>query len=143
MKKSHIPVILITITEMNDPAEKKKVLVVDDEFHITTLLQVALESEGYEVMVANNGVEALELVELKTPDIILLDINMPRMDGWTVCERLKSDERTKPIPIIIVTAYVQPEHREKSFKVGANDFVEKPFDVVNLLAKIAKFLANP
>ena len=122
------------------PESKKQVLVVDDELHITTLLCAALKVNGYEVCTACDGVEALELIDLKHPDLILLDIQMPRMDGWQVCEKLKGQEATKDIPLIIVTAYGQKENREKSLKLGADDFITKPFEISHLIERVKKFL---
>ena len=117
-----------------------KVLVVDDELHITTLLKLTLEMNGYEVVIANDGVEALERVESDHPDLILLDIKMPRLNGWQVCEKLKSDELTRSIPIIMVTAFAQNEARQRSLELGADDFVSKPFESTLLLESIQKVL---
>ena len=119
---------------------KSKVLVVDDEVHITTLLRATLRMYDYEVVVAYDGVEALEKVDSEKPDIIILDIKMPRLDGWGVCKQLKTDERTKKIPIIILTAYGQAADCKKSLEVGADKFMTKPFEIPNLLDLIQKLL---
>ncbi|OGR96961.1 MAG: hypothetical protein A2902_05530 [Elusimicrobia bacterium RIFCSPLOWO2_01_FULL_64_13] len=122
---------------------KKKILVVDDEIHITTLLKITLELNGYSVAVARDGMEALEKVPTESPDLILLDIKMPRMNGWQVCEKLKSDESTKNIPVIMVTAFSQKEARERSIALGASDFIGKPFESPVLLDRIKKVLEDP
>ena len=122
---------------------KKKILVVDDEIHITTLLKITLELNGYSVAVARDGMEALEKVPAESPDLILLDIKMPRMNGWQVCEKLKSDESTKNIPVIMVTAFSQKEARERSIALGASDFIGKPFESPVLLDRIKKVLEDP
>ncbi len=113
-----------------------RILVVDDEIHIRTLLKITLEMTGYEVDVAADGQEALERVEAQIPDLLLLDIKMPRLNGWQVCEKLKSDDKTKNIPIIMVTAFGQKEARQRSMDLGANEFISKPFETPALLETI-------
>jgi len=117
-----------------------KILVVEDEPHISSLLKATLEMIGYEVSVAQDGVEGLEKVSLEHPDLILLDVKMPRMNGWEVCEKLKSDTETKKIPFIIVTAYSNKESRQKSMDFGADDFLPKPFESQILIASVEKAL---
>lgn len=123
----------------DDP--KIKILVVDDEIHITTLLKINLEICGFVVDVARDGVEALERVDANPPNLILLDIKMPRLNGWQVCEKLKADEKTSEIPIIMVTAFGQNEARQRSFDLGADEFMAKPFessallDIINTVIK--------
>ena len=99
-----------------------KILVVDDEEHIVMILKDSLEFSGFQVVTAYNGVEALERVELDSPDLIILDIGMPKLDGWEVCRRLKSDEKTKAIPVIILTAYAQTSDQRKGMQLGADRF---------------------
>ncbi len=117
-----------------------RILVADDEIHIRTLLKITLEMVGYEVDVAADGQEAIECVDKQIPDLLLLDIKMPRLNGWQVCEKLKSDERTKAIPIIMVTAFGQKESRQRSFDLGADEFISKPFETPMLLDTIKKIL---
>ena len=102
-----------------------KILVVDDELHVRGVLSEFLTQEGYEVIVATNGEEAIELAETESPQVILLDIKMPGIDGIEVCNRLKAHEKTRSIPIIIVTSYADRDF--EAYLEGADDFVTKPF----------------
>jgi len=117
-----------------------RILVADDEIHIRTLLKITLEMVGYEVDVAADGQEALERIEVQIPDLILLDIKMPRLNGWQVCEKLKSDEKTRNIPIIMVTAFGQKEAKQRSFDLGADEFISKPFETPALLDTVKKLV---
>ncbi len=115
----------------------KKVLVVDDnELNITILLN--LLSKKYDVSVALNGVDALESLEEEIPHLIVLDIIMPDMGGVDVCRKIKSDDRTKHIPVIFLTAAHTLE--DEAYQVGADDFVGKPFNLVELGEKIEKLI---
>jgi DNA-binding response OmpR family regulator len=117
-----------------------KVLVADDEVHIVMLLKITLEMNGYEVILARDGLEALEKVTSDSPDLILLDIKMPKLNGWQVCEKLKSNEQTRKIPIIMVTAFAQSEARQRSLDLGADDYITKPFESSFLLESIKKVI---
>lgn len=108
-------------------SSKKKILVVDDEPHILMLLQDNLEMQGFEVLAASDGLEALEMVAKDPPDIIILDVAMPKMNGWDVCKTLKSSQDTKQIPIIFLTAFAQNADRDKGLSLGAARFITKPF----------------
>ena len=119
-----------------------RILVADDEIHIRTLLKITLEMSGYEVEVAADGQEAMEKIAAHRPDLILLDIKMPRLNGWQVCERVKTDETTKKIPIIMITAFGQKEARQRSMDLGADEFIAKPFETPNLLELVQKLLGN-
>ncbi len=119
-----------------------KILVVDDEEHIVMILKDSLEFSGFQVVTAYNGVEALERVESDHPDLIVLDIGMPKLDGWEVCRRLKSEEKTKNIPIIILTAYAQASDQRKGAQLGADRFVTKPCDLTYLVEEINTLLAR-
>ncbi|MGD8628245.1 MAG: response regulator, partial [bacterium] len=97
---------------MSGPIIKKhRILVVDDEEHIRKIVRFQLEKSGYEVECAEDGLEALKAVEARTPDLILLDLMMPNMDGYEVCKRLKSDYQTNHIPVIMVTAKADLENK--------------------------------
>jgi putative two-component system response regulator len=113
-----------------------KILVVDDEPSIVDVLTRFLSREGYSVVTAANGREALERVEQESPDLILLDVTMPELDGFTVCERLKEDERTALIPITMLTGLDDREHRTRGIEAGADDFLTKPFEQSILRARI-------
>jgi putative two-component system response regulator len=113
-----------------------KILVVDDESSIVDVLTRFLAREGYGVVTASNGREALERVEQEQPDLILLDVTMPEIDGFTVCRRLKEDERTALIPITMLTGLDDREHRTRGIESGADDFLTKPFEQSILRARI-------
>ena len=117
---------------------RDKILVVDDEWEMRNLLTEFLTGEGYDVIQASNGEGALELAEKEEPQVILLDIKMPGIDGVEVCSRLKEEDKTRFIPIIMVTAL---EDRDvKAFLEGADDFVTKPFSLVELSFRIRSML---
>jgi CheY-like chemotaxis protein len=119
-----------------------KILVVDDEEHIVMILKDSLEFSGFQVVTAYNGVEALERVAEDKPDLIVLDIGMPKLDGWEVCRRLKASDQTKDLPIIILTAYAQTSDQRKGAQLGADRFVTKPCDLTYLVEEINTLLAN-
>lgn len=113
-----------------------KILVVDDDFAIVDLLVRILRRDGYHPITATNGVEALEVVEREAPDLILLDVTMPMLDGFAVCQRLKDNEATALIPVTMLTGLDDREHRQRGLEVGADDFLTKPFDQSLLRARI-------
>lgn len=117
-----------------------RILVVDDNLANRRLLQAKLEAKYYEVLMAENGQKALDVAAAELPDIILLDVMMPGMDGYEVCERLKDNPKTAYIPIVMVTALSQKEHRLKGLVAGADDFVTKPFDDFSLMTRISALL---
>ncbi len=113
-----------------------KVLVVDDHAASRMTAVALLGMEGYEVIEAENGSAALYLVSEKQPDLILLDVMMPEMDGFEVCQLLKQDEQTRLIPVIFITALNDRRSRIRGIEVGADDFLSKPFDRVELAARV-------
>ncbi|MFL5805704.1 MAG: HD-GYP domain-containing protein [Roseiflexaceae bacterium] len=113
-----------------------QILVVDDDPMIVDVLTRFLSREGYSVITAQNGVEALEQVRRQQPDLILLDVTMPEMDGFTACRLLKDDERTALIPITMLTGLDDREHRMRGIEAGADDFLTKPFEQSILRARI-------
>lgn len=118
-----------------------KILVVDDDLRNAELLEAYLTTmANYEVLIALDGVEALECVKAESPDLVLLDIMMPRMDGYQVCARLKEDQSTQFIPIVMVTALYGTEERIKALEAGADDFVSKPFNIYELLARVKSLM---
>ena len=119
-----------------------KILVVDDEAHIVMILKDSLEFSGFQVATAYNGEEALEAVDREHPDLIVLDIGMPKLDGWEVCRRLKGNEATRSIPIIILTAYAQMSDQKKGAALGAERFVSKPCDLTYLIEEINALLSQ-
>lgn len=127
----------------NDQAggSKGTILVVDDTAHVRQLLSAMLKTRGYNVQTAEGGPHALEVVEEVSPDLILLDIMMPQMDGYEVCERLKDDPRTRDIPVIFISALEQTDDKIKAFNAGGVDYVSKPFQIKEVLARVGAHLA--
>ncbi|MBF2009711.1 MAG: two-component system response regulator [Chlorogloeopsis fritschii C42_A2020_084] len=117
-------------------SDAPKVLVVDDHPASRMTAAALLAMEGYEVIEADSGFSAVELVTQNQPDLILLDVMMPEMDGFEVCQLLKQDEHTRLIPIIFVTALNDRRSRIRGIEVGADDFLSKPFDRVELTARV-------
>lgn len=115
---------------------KTRILVVDDQPINIKLLQRKLEREGYEVLTASNGIECIEVAQEKKPDLILLDVMMPEMDGIEACQRLKEDEETKTIPIIFITAKSSKEGKLEGLGVGAVDYITKPIDLEETMARV-------
>ena len=113
------------------------VLVADDEPPIRLLCEVNLAVAGMDVIQAADGEEAIELARSAAPDLILLDLMMPRVDGWTVAEELGADEKTRNIPIVFLTARTTPDDRRRAEKLGALGYVLKPFDPVRLAPLVA------
>ncbi len=127
--------------ETPEQQESAKILVVDDEPRNVRILQIQLNARGYTVYTAADGLEALDAVEKEMPDLILLDINMPRMDGFEVVKRIRSDEATEFLPIVMITALRDTrENRIRSIEAGADDFIEKPFDSLEVLARVRSLL---
>jgi len=126
---------------MDGPMLKKyRVLVVDDEEHIRKIVKFQLEKAGYEIDTAEDGLQALKAVEACLPDLLLLDLMMPNMDGHEVTRRLKSNYQTSHIPVIMVTAKAELENKLQGFEDGANDYITKPFAVTELLVRIKNCL---
>lgn len=112
------------------------VLLVDDEEQNRTLLRDPLEVNGFQVIEADNGIKALQKVEEQTPDVILLDLMMPKMDGFEVCRRLKERRETAYVPILMLTALSERKERLTGIAVGANDFLTKPVDVQDVILRV-------
>ena len=119
-----------------------KVLVVDDEAPIRLLCRVNLEAEGMDVVEAADGVEGLDVAREERPDVILLDVMMPRLDGWGVAEQLLADPVTRDVPIIFLTARAEARHEARAFDVGGIEFVKKPFNPLELAPLIQRTLAT-
>jgi two-component system alkaline phosphatase synthesis response regulator PhoP len=119
---------------------RKKILIVDDERITTQLVQAFLEPHDFEVVLAYDGVEALEVARAEKPDLILLDIVLPRKDGFDVCAELRSDPDFKDVRILMFTAKGLSQDVERGRQVGADEYIIKPFSGKNLLAIIKKQL---
>jgi DNA-binding response OmpR family regulator len=118
----------------------KKVLIVDDEKDIVETLKFLLENEGIDCFVAYDGEEALGLAKSQTPDLIILDVMLPKINGYKVCRLLKFDSKYKHIPILMVTARTQEEDKIIGEETGANEYITKPFDIEHLTSIVKKYL---
>jgi two-component system alkaline phosphatase synthesis response regulator PhoP len=114
----------------------KKILVVDDEDDILHFLELVLREKGYDVATASGGHEALTKAQIEQPNLILLDIMMPQMDGWEVLKLLRVDEETADIPVAMLSARTEAKDRVQGLQEGAIDYICKPFSLQDLLAKI-------
>ncbi|MBP1696063.1 MAG: two component transcriptional regulator, winged helix family [Deltaproteobacteria bacterium] len=114
----------------------KKILIVDDEVDLVETVRFPLEMEGYHVLVSYNGEDALNQARKENPDLILLDLMLPKLDGYKVCQLLKSDDRYKHIPILMLTAKSQEKDMVLGMETGANEYITKPFDIRDLLKKV-------
>ncbi|MCZ7358067.1 MAG: response regulator [Candidatus Methanoperedens sp.] len=119
--------------------KKQKVLIVDDE-PLNIELMEGILSKDYEVIKASSGIEALIKVEKTLPDLILLDVMMPNMNGYSVCKNLKSSNKTKSIPVVMITALKEHEDKMKAIEAGADDFVSKPIEIRELGVKLRSLL---
>ncbi|HLZ49548.1 MAG TPA: response regulator [Candidatus Acidoferrum sp.] len=120
--------------------DKKKVLIVDDEPDIVDSIKFALEFEGIECIVANAGEEALAKAKIRMPDLILLDVMLPEINGYKVSRLLKFDAAFRQIPIIMLTARAQEKDRELGIEMGADEYVTKPFEMSELIALVKRYI---
>ena len=127
---------------MSDAAPKKRILVVDDTTDILIVVAKRLESWGYEALTASSGEEGLQIVEAQMPDLILLDVMMPKMKGRDVCARLKANPKTQHIPVIFLTALGLADHIKAGMDLGAEDYIVKPFEPRELQQRIAVCFAR-
>ncbi|MCE5201566.1 MAG: response regulator transcription factor [Synergistaceae bacterium] len=118
----------------------EKILVVDDEENLAEFVSRALRQNGYRTLCAFDGDSALDLIEEELPDLVILDLMLPMMDGWEVCRRVKAGESTKDIPIIMLTARSSPEDAVQGLDLGADDYLRKPFPLEELLARVRVLL---
>jgi two-component system alkaline phosphatase synthesis response regulator PhoP len=121
---------------------KGKILVVDDEIYIVHILDFSLGMEGYEVLTALDGEQALEKARAEHPDLIVLDIMMPKLDGYETCKMLKADPATKDIPVILLSAKGRNVDQKVGFEVGADDYITKPFSPRKLVERINVLLGQ-
>jgi len=122
--------------------DMKKILLVDDEIQLMSMVQMRLEANGYEVITANDGQEGLEKAQSENPDLVMLDVMMPKMDGYKVCGLLKKDARFNKIPVILFTARAQQSDRDVGGEVGADAYITKPFEPAVLIEKIKELLGE-
>lgn len=121
---------------------KKRILVVDDERDLVEMLQLRLEAQGYEVLAAYDGEEGLRKAQTEKPDLVLLDLMLPKMDGYKVCGLLKRDTRYSKIPIVIFTARAQETDEKLGLECGADAYLTKPFEPQALLSKIQELIGK-
>jgi DNA-binding response OmpR family regulator len=120
--------------------QRAKILAVDDEPELTDLMQYHLARAGHEVRTAANGWEAIHAVRQNRPDIILLDLMLPDLDGFGVCEILRRDPQTATIPIVIVSAWSSPDSRNLGLELGALDYMTKPFSPAELVERVNRLV---
>lgn len=118
-----------------------EILVVDDEPNIVLSLEFLMKREGYRVRTASNGEEAMQAIKESKPDLILLDVMMPRMDGYEVCEAVRKDPGLTSVRIVMLTAKGREVEREKGLALGADDYVTKPFATRDLVEKVREFMS--
>jgi len=126
---------------MSNDAGEKRILVADDDPVILRLIQVNLELEGYQVLTASNGEEAVATATSEHPDLVILDIMMPRLDGYQACERLKAEGVTRDIPIVFLSAKAQQSDIDKGKTYGVEEYLTKPFDPTELLDVVERLVS--
>lgn len=119
-----------------------RIIVIDDDAINRDLLRARLEAAGHEILEAKDGEEGLKLLETAKPDLILLDIMMPRCDGWHVCRKVKADPTLKNVPVVIITACTQNIDELRGYECGADDYLAKPWDAAQLRSVVDRLL-NP
>jgi DNA-binding response OmpR family regulator len=123
-----------------EDANEARVLVVDDEPPLRLLCQVNLEAAGFDVREAADGEEALRLIGEEVPDLVLLDVMMPRRDGWSVAAELGRDSRTRELPVVFLTARADRQDRVRAYELGAVGYIVKPFDPLTLADKVGEVI---
>lgn len=119
--------------------DKKRILIVDDEKQLVSLVKLHMEMAGYEVLSASDGEKAMFIIKEERPDLIILDLMIPKIDGWEVCKRLRT---VGDIPVIMLTARTDTDDKLKGFECGADDYVTKPFSPRELVARVKRVLAR-
>ena len=123
-------------------AQGKKILAVDDERHIVRLIQVNLERAGYQVVTAFDGTEALKKIEAEKPDLMVLDVMMPKMDGFEVLKRIQANPETREIPVIMLTAKAQDADVFRGWASGVSAYLTKPFNPLELITFVKRILSG-
>ncbi|MDO8682448.1 MAG: response regulator [Armatimonadota bacterium] len=117
----------------------RKILIIEDEPEIQAILSMSLQhAGGFDVILANDGIEGIEMALDQSPDLILLDVLMPKLDGYATCRRIKQNERISNIPVIFLTAKTDPHEVDRAMRAGASGYVAKPFDPLKLAGQIAR-----
>jgi DNA-binding response OmpR family regulator len=122
--------------------KNRQILLVEDDLYSSETLKFALEAKGHKVTLATNGRDALNMVNNETPQLIILDIMMPKMDGYHFCRLLKFDARFQHIPVIIVSSKIQEADKKLGLACGGNEYITKPYDLNMLINTVEKYLDN-
>lgn len=122
--------------------QKRKILIVEDEKELVKLITFHMVTSGYDTLSANNGFEALEICETEKPALIILDIMLPKIDGWEVCRRIRENPKTRNIPIIMLSALTEVNDKLKGFNLGIDDYVTKPFSPRELLVRVKRVISR-
>ena len=120
-----------------------KILYVEDNPDNVYMLTRRLKKKGFELIIAGDGQEGIDKAIKESPDLILMDLSLPTMDGWTATAKIKKIEGVKDIPIIALSAHAMPEHRDRAIKAGCSDYDTKPVDIKRLLSKIGQYIELP
>ena len=129
-------------TRTLSPTATSLVLVADDDEDIRSLVVFRLERAGYDVVAASDGEEAFKLALERTPDLAVLDVMMPKLDGYELTKRLRADSRTSDLPVILLTARAQDADVQRGFEAGADDYIRKPFSPQELRARVQAILGR-
>jgi CheY-like chemotaxis protein len=121
---------------------RKKILLVDDSSTVLMMERMALGDQEFEVVIARNGMEAIEKAVSAQPDLIFMDVVMPKMNGFDACRALKARKETRSIPVIMVTTRGEPHHIEQGYGSGCAEYITKPFDMVELRSKLKNYLGE-
>jgi DNA-binding response OmpR family regulator len=133
---------MVTFQSSGVGTAKRKILIVEDDRDLLRLLSFHLTASGYSVFSAENGIEAVETYASGRPDLVLLDILLPRIDGWEVCRRIRQEDPDRNTPIIILTALAEVENKLKGFALGADDYITKPFSLSELTVRVKRVLSR-
>ena len=120
-----------------------KILYVEDNPDNVYMLTRRLKKKGFELIIAGDGQEGIDKAIEENPDLILMDLSLPTMDGWTATAKIKKIEKVKDIPIIALSAHAMPEHRDRALKAGCSDYDTKPVDIKRLLNKMGQYIELP
>ena len=120
-----------------------KILYIEDNPDNVYMLTRRLKKKGFELIIAGDGQEGIDKAIEESPDLILMDLSLPTMDGWTATAKIKEIEEVKDIPIIALSAHAMPEHRDRAIKAGCSDYDTKPVDIKRLLSKISQYIKLP
>ena len=120
-----------------------KILYVEDNPDNVYMLTRRLKKKGFELIIAGDGQEGIDKAIEENPDLILMDLSLPTMDGWTATAEIKKIEEVKDIPIIALSAHAMPEHRDRAIKAGCSDYDTKPVDIKRLLSKMGQYIELP